>query len=114
MTFTDDFDEPLVRPFFLTRGRTEADIPVEAMVLSATDAPGRGVRMGSEYRDILELCVQAQAVAEIAALLRLPLGVARVLVSDLVAEGLVDLAGQSGGDPDLAFLDRIINAVERL
>lgn len=79
----------LVRPYTLTAGRTDTDVdlPVEAPVQTLQaglvhqwppdDARGR----------IIQLCVRSPSVAEISALLDLPLGVARVLVGDLVLSG---------------------------
>jgi hypothetical protein len=86
----DDTDEPqLVRPYTLTAGRTNSriDLPLEAPVqtLEATKAPrwpGNDVR-----GQILTLCADGPSVAEIAAVLSLPLGVARVLIGDLVTQG---------------------------
>lgn len=114
-TYMDDEDEPLIRPFFLTKGRTDAKLPVEAMVVAAVGADARVRSRNMEYRAIIDLCAEeARAVAEVAGRLGLPLGVARVLVSDLADEGLVDLAGDQPGEADTTLLDRIIAGVERL
>jgi hypothetical protein len=86
----DDTDEPqLVRPYTLTAGRTNSriNLPLEAPIetLSSTKPPrwpGNDVR-----GQILTLCAGSPSVAEIAAVLSLPLGVARVLIGDLVAQG---------------------------
>jgi hypothetical protein len=79
----------LVRPYTLTAGRTETkvDLPLEAPVQTlqaglphrwpADDARGK----------IIRLCVKSPSVAEISARLDLPVGVARVLVGDLVLSG---------------------------
>lgn len=79
----------LVRPYTLTAGRTDSRIhlPLEAPV-ETLDA-GRTPRwpVGDVRADILVLCRQRPSVAEIAARLSVPLGVARVLVGDLVAQG---------------------------
>jgi Protein of unknown function (DUF742) len=83
-------DEPnLVRPYTLTAGRTDSrvNLPLEAPVetLASEKAPrwpGNDVR-----GQILTMCVDSPSVAEIAARLSLPLGVARVLVGDLVTQG---------------------------
>jgi len=83
-------DEPnLVRPYTLTAGRTDSrvDLPLEAPVETLASAklprwPGNDVR-----GQILTLCADSPSVAEIAAHLTLPLGVARVLVGDLVTQG---------------------------
>jgi len=86
----DDTDEPqLVRPYTLTAGRTNSriNLPLEAPIetLSPTKPPrwpGNDVR-----GQILTLCAGSPSVAEIAAVLSLPLGVARVLIGDLVTQG---------------------------
>jgi hypothetical protein len=83
----------LVRPYTLTAGRTDTnvDLPLEAPVQtlqaglahrwSSNDARGR----------IIQLCVNSPSVAEISALLDLPVGVARVLVGDLVLSGYLQV-----------------------
>ena len=88
----DGTEEPsLVRPYTLTAGRTDAgvELPLEASVGAVDPAqpprwPGNDVR-----GQILSLCAARPSVAEIAAHLSLPLGVARVLVGDLVVQGYV-------------------------
>ena len=45
---------------------------------------------------ILTLCVERPSVAEIAARLSLPLGVARVLIGDLVTQGYVQVQDTLG------------------
>src|SRR3954463_7091462 len=81
---SDDTDEPqLVRPYTLTAGRTDSRInlpleaPVEPVLLppKAPRGPGNDVR-----GQILTMCPDSPSVAEIAAVLSLPLGVARVLI----------------------------------
>ncbi|MCV7252234.1 DUF742 domain-containing protein [Mycolicibacterium fluoranthenivorans] len=85
-----DVGEPnLVRPYTLTAGRTESAVhlPWEAPIRTldfgpAPRWPGNDVRAR-----ILELGRDGPSVAEIAARLSLPLGVARVLIGDLVTQG---------------------------
>jgi hypothetical protein len=86
----DVADEPsLVRPYILTAGRTDSRVhlPLEAPIGTLASAkpprwPGNDVR-----GRILTLCADNPSVAEIAARLSLPLGVARVLIGDLVTQG---------------------------
>ncbi len=83
-------DEPsLVRPYTLTAGRTDSrvNLPLEAPIETLT--PGKPPRWPSNdvRGQILTLCVANPSVAEIAAYLSLPLGVARVLIGDLVTQG---------------------------
>jgi hypothetical protein len=86
----DDTDEPqLVRPYTLTAGRTDSriNLPLEAPIETlASPKPPRWP--GNDVRgQILTLCADSPSVAEIAAVLFLPLGVARVLIGDLVTQG---------------------------
>lgn len=80
----------LVRPYTLTAGRTDSRVhlPLEAPV-EALESPPREPRWSARdvRGQIVELCADRPSVAEIAAHLSLPLGVARVLVGDLVAQG---------------------------
>jgi len=87
----DDTDEPqLVRPYTLTAGRTDSriDLPLEAPVETVL-APRKPPRWpGNDVRgQILTLCADSPSVAEVAAVLSVPLGVARVLIGDLVTQG---------------------------
>ncbi len=82
-------DPSLVRPYILTAGRTESriDLPLEAPIETLETAkPPRWP--GSDVRgQIVTMCVDHPSVAEIASTLSLPLGVARVLIGDLVTQG---------------------------
>jgi hypothetical protein len=84
-----EVEASLVRPYILTAGRTDTrvNLPLEAPIRTldfgpAPRWPGNDVRA-----KILGLGVDSPSVAEIAARLSLPLGVARVLIGDLVTQG---------------------------
>jgi len=78
-----------LRPFLLTAGRVAADATVAVETQVVTTDRGRALsdRLTFERADIVALCDEPLSVAEIAARLRLHLGVVRVLVGDLSAEG---------------------------
>lgn len=92
-----DWDEErLVRPYAVTGGRTRVqgqDIPIEALVCPTALASGAALKshgVALERTKILQLCEErVLSLAELSASLRLPLGVVRVLVSDLANEKLV-------------------------
>ena len=79
----------LVRPYTLTAGRTHTDVslPLEAPVQTLRPAPPNQWPVSDPRGQIVELCQAGPSVAEISARLDLPLGVARVLVGDLVISG---------------------------
>ncbi len=81
----------LVRPYTLTAGRTDSGVPLPLEAPVGVVTPGRPAGWpGNDVRaQILTLCAERPSVAEIAAHLGLPLGVARVLVGDLVVQGYV-------------------------
>lgn len=73
-------------------------------------------RVMPELRAIVELCRRLRSVAEISALLRIPLGVVRVLVSDLADQGRIRVygTGHGPGSPDRALLERVLSGLRRL
>ena len=86
----EDANEPsLVRPYTLTAGRTDSrvNLPLEAPIETLTSAKPPQWPSNDVRGQILTLCVDNPSVAEIAAHLSLPLGVARVLIGDLVTQG---------------------------
>ncbi|GGT07867.1 hypothetical protein GCM10010156_76240 [Planobispora rosea] len=110
-------ESSLVRMYAVTGGRTapRTKLAMEALVSSATSGT-LGMAFTREYRAISELCRQVRSVAEISGLLGIPLGVARVLVSDMEAEGLVRIyhpqVKENG--PDLHLLERVLGGLRRL
>ena len=79
----------LVRPYTLTAGRTDTsvDLPLEAPVQTLQAALAHKWPPNDVKDKIIQLCVKSPSVAEISAFLDLPVGVARVLVGDLVISG---------------------------
>jgi hypothetical protein len=101
-----------VRPFLVTSGRTEsqANIPMEAQVVLTPEGRGAQQWLTFEYRDIVGLCNEPLAVAEIAARLSLHLGVTRVLVGDLQEHGIVTTY-RPEADFDVDTILRVINGL---
>ncbi|MFD9129382.1 DUF742 domain-containing protein [Kitasatospora sp. NPDC059571] len=90
----DDAAGPLVRPYAVTRGRTEpSGVRFDLIALVVSDLPETDADagpVGPEQAAILGLCRgNALSVAEIAADTDLPLGVVRVLLGDLLDAGLI-------------------------
>ncbi|NMN96269.1 DUF742 domain-containing protein [Antrihabitans stalactiti] len=81
----------LVRPYSLTSGRTQpaVELALEALVQALPGARNKHWELSDVEAAILALCGESPSVAEIAARAVIPLGVARVLVADLVASGHV-------------------------
>ncbi|GAA3231475.1 DUF742 domain-containing protein [Actinocorallia longicatena] len=87
----------VVRPFVLTGGRTrpvDERLRVETLVSAAPAALSAPLTF--ERRQIVHLCQRPVSVAEIAGALGAPVGVARVLIADLVSERLVTVHDHLG------------------
>ncbi|MDL4774730.1 MULTISPECIES: DUF742 domain-containing protein [Thermomonosporaceae] len=114
----DSESSSLVRPYAVTGGRTKPryDLAIEALVTAAPFPPRDVAMLTPEYRAIMDLCRSARSVAEVSALLRLPLGVARVLVADMALEGLLRLhqSAPTGSQPDLRLLERVLSGLRKL
>jgi hypothetical protein len=87
---TMDGSDDFIRPFIVTEGRTrpvQDGLRVETLVHALPAALSAPLRF--EKRRVVELCQTPLSVAEIAAGMGVPLGVARVLVADLATSNLV-------------------------
>ncbi|MEV5278893.1 MULTISPECIES: DUF742 domain-containing protein [unclassified Streptomyces] len=112
---------PLVRPYAMTGGRTRPryQLAIEALV-HTTAEPARLQGQLPEHQRICHLCREIKSVAEISALLTIPLGVARILVADLAEAGLVAIHQPGGGDesaggqPDVTLLERVLSGLRKL
>ena len=112
------FDDPRVVPVYaITQGRTRSggrDLPWETLVVTADKGLSSLPSLRFEQARIVDRCCQPMSVAEIAADLGVPLGVASVLVSDLHADGLLVVhrpnVGRSGR-PEAEVLERLLRGL---
>ncbi len=110
----------LVRPYTLTAGRTDTDIdlPLEAPVQSLQAGLGHRWPPNDARGKIIQLCVSSPSVAEISARLDLPVGVARVLVGDLVLSGYLrvhrTLTERSTRDERYELIGRTLRGLKAL
>ncbi|MEV0161458.1 DUF742 domain-containing protein [Nonomuraea fuscirosea] len=84
---------PLIRLFGLTGGRARPQgeaFDLVAIVTTAAEA-GDPTDLIPEHRAVLALCRRPTPVADVAAHLRLPLNITRVILGDLRGEGLVTI-----------------------
>jgi hypothetical protein len=99
----------LTRPYVLTGGRTRSrsDLALEAIVL--TERATLPLGAGPELVAIVDLCRDPHSVVEVAAILELHVGVVRVLVGDLIEEGVLTVGATASTE-----LDERIRVLERL
>lgn len=113
-------ERPFVRPFALTGGRvtTSTPLPLEALVRTTSTGTRVAPAVTPVLRALLDLAADHVGVVEVAARLAVPIGVCRVLIADLLDEGLVVVAppasaiGDAGADQVL--LERVLDGVRRL
>ncbi|ADI06641.1 hypothetical protein SBI_03520 [Streptomyces bingchenggensis BCW-1] len=110
----------MVRPYAMTGGRTRPryQLAIEALVSTTAD-PAHLQGLLPEHQRICHLCREVKSVAEVSALLNMPLGVARILVADLAEAGMVAIhqpGGNSdaGGTPDVTLLERVLSGLRKL
>jgi len=109
----DTGTDPVVRPFLMTAGRTAPlvdGLRIETLVRTTPAAPSALLRF--EQRTVALLCRHPHSIAEIAAALHVPIGVARIVVSDLVLAGHAEVA--SAHEPTIAAIERIRDLVRAL
>lgn len=117
-------DQRWVRPYALTKGRTRPtrELPIESLVTGTGADTSDG---DTAWFSILELTHEPVSIAEIAARCGYVLGVARVLVADLMDAGLVrvtagiddPIADDPSGEQSsshIALLERVLNGLQSL
>ena len=112
----DDAGSSLIRPYVLTGGRTRPEgpeLPIESVV--ATSPTADLTALGFEQARLAAACMEPITIAELASALDVPLGVARILVSDLVTVGILDANPTNDGSvasPQL--IERLIEGIRAL
>jgi hypothetical protein len=111
----------LVRPYSRTGGRTKPkrDLDLEALISSTVNGREAAASplLSPEHGSVIQLCRDTVSVAEIAARLPVPIGVARVIIADMADLGLVEVGRTSaveGDERDPAFLRRVLSGLQRL
>ncbi len=106
----------LIRPYAITGGRTGADVEIdlESQIQASTRASEHLGAYRWEAARLIELVQTPMALVELAARLELPVGVARVLVADLINDGAVvvhrPVANQNFG----SLLEKVLDGVRNL
>jgi len=105
----------LVRPYTVSNGRTRPSTHME--LLSTVMATGLRPRdqLGPDHAAALGYCNRATTVAEVAARLKLPAVVTKIVLSDLVDSGALTTRapGPMAEPSDTAILEDILDALQR-
>jgi hypothetical protein len=110
---------PVVRPYALTGGRTRPrgeSFDLLAVVGSAVDAKAIDrMLLEPEQAHVLRFCRRPTPVADLASELDLPLGVVRIMLSDLRERGLITIGKPvRTGLTDPRVLKDVVDALRRL
>jgi Protein of unknown function (DUF742) len=108
----------VVPVYAFTRGRTRAagrELPMETVVTATGLSRTSAAPLQRESRAIVEMCDRPKSLAEIGAALRVPVGVARVLVGDLANGGYLEVhlprTADGAGGPGHAILGRLLDGL---
>jgi hypothetical protein len=112
----------MVRPYTRTRGRTRPtrDLPLETLITATTTTPHRVWLATHAHARVLALCATTRSVAEIATYLALPVGVARVLISDLADHGAITVgttatpADTEDASPSVELMQHVLDRLRHL
>ena len=119
----DDFDADdddqtgrLIRPYAMTGGRTlvETEIGLETQIQASTRASQHLGAYRWEAAQLIELAQTPMALVEAAARMQIPIGVARVLVADLVADGVMVVHAPAKTQNFASLLERVLDGVRSL
>lgn len=114
-TWLDGDAGRLVRPYTVTNGRTSPTTKLDLLSMVVVTGGLPPSHLEPDHAQILDLCHHPASVAEIAARLRLPAMVTKILLSDLVDCGVVTARSpRPAADPtDLPVLERVLDALQR-
>lgn len=115
----DEAAGPIVRPYAMTRGRTAPSghvFDLMSIVTATQQPPSPSVFLTPEHQRLLDLCQRPAMVADMASDIDLPLGVVRVLLGDLRAEGLISVREpqSTGHMTDEHVLKEVLNGLRAL
>lgn len=116
--WVDEDAGPVVRPYALTRGRTRPvgeSFDLLALVCAVRGVPVDHSQLDPEQLILLGRCRLPTPTVDLAADLDLPLGVIRILISDLRERGLVTIHGPAAAAlTDLQVLKDVADGLRRI
>jgi hypothetical protein len=114
-SWLDGDEGRLVRPYAVSNGRTSPSVSLDllSMVRSTGEVPPSPLE--PEHAQALALCRKPASVADIAARLRLPAAVTKVVLSDLIDCGALTTEPPRPADQpsDRVILSRVLDGLQR-
>jgi glyoxylate carboligase len=111
----DDAAGRLIRPYTVSGGRTRPTTALDLLTLLMCTGAAPRAPLGPEHSQALMLCQSPTSVAEIAAHLRLPATVTKILLSDLVDCGAITARPPDSFDnpTDRFLLEAVLDGLRR-
>jgi Protein of unknown function (DUF742) len=111
-------DEPyrprLIRSYTLTAGRTATSVDLAMEATLRLQAGAEAPVLSPSAAQVLEVC-DRRSVAEVSALTKMPIGVTRVLLGDLIEQGLVRIQAtindKTSTDERLELIERTLRGL---
>ncbi|WP_210438758.1 DUF742 domain-containing protein [Nocardioides xinjiangensis] len=110
----EDYRPRLIRSYTITAGRTAATVDL-AMEATLRLQPGAEAPvLTPSAAQVLEVC-DRRSVAEVSALTKMPIGVTRVLLGDLIDQGLIRIQAtiteKTSTDERLELIERTLRGL---
>lgn len=104
----------LIRSYTLTAGRTATSVHLAMEATLRLQAGAEAPVLSPSAAQVLEVC-DRRSVAEVSALTKMPIGVTRVLLGDLIEQGLVriqaTITDQTSTDERLELIERTLRGL---
>jgi len=104
----------LIRSYTLTAGRTAAKVELAMEATLRLQAGVEAPVLSPSAAQVLEVC-DRRSVAEVSALTKMPIGVTRVLLGDLIEQGLVriqaTITDSTSTDERLELIERTLRGL---
>ncbi len=104
----------LIRSYTLTAGRTATNVDLAMEATLRLQAGAEAPVLTPSAAQVLEVC-DRRSVAEVSALTKMPIGVTRVLLGDLIEQGLVRIQAtindKTSTDERLELIERTLRGL---
>ncbi|WP_035854435.1 DUF742 domain-containing protein [Cryptosporangium arvum] len=116
--WVEDDETEAVRPYAVTGGRTTPSVPVDLMALVRATGSVPEHHLDPDQLYAVHACArEPRTVAELAATLRRPVQVTKILISDLIGLGAVRMrtpVAAIGGHTHERLLEKLLDGLENL
>jgi hypothetical protein len=104
----------LIRSYTLTAGRTASNVDLALEATLRLQAGAEAPALSPSAAQVLEVC-DRRSVAEVSALTKMPIGVTRVLLGDLIEQGLIriqaTITDNTSTDERLELIERTLRGL---